>query len=60
MPLRDGERKIDVKELGTEKGRRGEGKVGEGMGGGRGESEVKRETHALQFCPLESSVKRKY
>jgi len=34
-PLRDGEgkRKRDVKELGREKGRRGEGKVGEKMGG---------------------------
>jgi len=34
-PLRGGEgkRKRDVKEMGREKGRRGEGKVGEGMRG---------------------------
>ena len=32
-----------MKELGREKGRRGEGKVGEGMGGtGQGEREVKK------------------
>jgi len=29
----DGKRKRDVKEMGREKGRKGEGKVGEGMKG---------------------------
>jgi len=56
--LCDGEskRKRDVKEMGREKGRRGEGKVGEEWEG-RGEREVKKESHALQFCQLESSDK---
>jgi len=59
-PLRDGEgkRKRDVKEIGREKGRKGEGKVGEGMRrtGQEWLGGEKENLTLYDFVPLESSA----